>query len=193
MPPCIEGQFSEEMVKQQIDVLLIAGHETTASTIAYVILMLAMHPNIQEQVFDELRSKYDSPDQETTYEKMQSLHLLDRVIKETTRLFPVVFGFSRTPAVDIPLKNCVIPKGVSIILPVYTAHRVNNIQKLGLLYLKTEFNSNFCFSQRARDETFGVIMLTNSILITFYRKMCKNVIHLHFYHFRLAHGIASVK
>lgn len=125
MPLCIDGQFSQEMVTQQIDVLLIAGHETTASTIAYVILMLAMHPDIQEQVFAELRSSYDSPDQETTYEKMLSLHLLDRVVKETTRLFPVVFGFSRTPAVDIQLKNCVIPKGVSVIMPVYTTHRVN--------------------------------------------------------------------
>lgn len=125
IPPCIEGKFSEEMVKQQIDVLLIAGHETTASTIAYVILMLAMHPHIQEQVFDELRSKYQDQNQETTYDKMLNLHLLDRVIKETTRLFPVVFGFSRTPAVDIQLKSCVIPKGVSVIMPVYTTHRVN--------------------------------------------------------------------
>lgn len=128
MPPCLDGQFSEEMVIQQIDVLLIAGHETTSSTIAYVILMLAMHPNIQEQVFDELRSMYDTRDQETTYEKMQNLQLLDRVIKETTRLFPVVFAFSRTPAIDVPLKNCVIPKGVSVILPVYTTHRVNKIR-----------------------------------------------------------------
>lgn len=125
IPLCVEGKFSEELVKQQIDVLLIGGHETTGSTIAYAILMLAMHPNVQEQVFEELRTKYESPDQETTYEKMQSLHVLDRVIKETTRLFPAIFAFSRTPAVDIQLQTCVVPKGVSVILPVYTTHRVN--------------------------------------------------------------------
>lgn len=124
MPLCVEGQFSEEMVKQQIDVLLIGGHETTASTMAYAILMLAMHPNVQEQLFNELRSKYDTQGQETTYEKMLSLPLLDRVVKETMRLFPSIFSFSRTPAADISLKNFIIPKGITVILSVYTLHRV---------------------------------------------------------------------
>lgn len=140
IPLCIEGQFSEELVKQQIDVLLVGGHETTGSTIAYAILMLAMHPDIQEQVFRELRSKYDSPDQETTYEKMQSLNVLDRVVKETTRLFPAIFAFSRTPAVDIQLKSCVIPKGVTVIMPVYTAHRVI---EYSLIILRQHLMKNF--------------------------------------------------
>lgn len=127
MSAYIDGQFTEEMVKRQIDILLISGHETTATTIAYAILMLAIHLNIQEQLYAELRSEYDAQDQETTHEKLLSLHLLERVIKETTRLFPAIFLFSRTPAVDIALKNCTIPKGVSVYLPVYTLHRVNKI------------------------------------------------------------------
>lgn len=126
MPLYADGQFTEQMVQEQVDILLF-GHETTATALAYAILMLAIHPNIQQQVFDELHSKYDAQEQETTYEKMQSFELLDRVIKETTRLFPSVFLFSRTPSVDIPLKNCVIPKGVNVLLPVYTLHRVNKI------------------------------------------------------------------
>lgn len=129
MPPYLKGELSEDMVKQQIDVLMVGGHETTATTVSYIILMLAMHPNIQEQVFNELRSKYDTQDQETTYEKMLDLHLLDRVIKETGRLFPIAFAISRTPSADIPLRKCVIPKGVNIIIPAYTTHRVNKIHK----------------------------------------------------------------
>lgn len=130
IPLYVKGELSEELVKQQIDVLLVAGHETTASTIAYAILMLAMHPNIQEQVFNELHSIYETQSQETNYEVMQKCELLDRVIKETMRLFPVVFAFLRTPTADIPLKSCVIPKGVTIAVPIYTLHRVNEATAL---------------------------------------------------------------
>lgn len=127
IPLCVEGKFNEEVAKQQIDIIFIAGHETTASTIAYTMLMLAMHPNIQEQVFDELHSIYETQNQEASYEEMQKSELLDRVIKETMRLFPSVYLFSRTSMIDIPLKSCVIPKGSTITLPVYTMHRVIKI------------------------------------------------------------------
>lgn len=119
-----DGRINEEVVKQNIDVLFIGGHETTASTIAYAILMLAMHPNIQDQVYDELHSMYETQHQETAYELMPKFDILNRVIKETLRLFPPVYFFSRTSAVDIPLNNCIIPKGSTIGLPIYTMHRV---------------------------------------------------------------------
>lgn len=121
---CADGKINEELVKQNIDILFIGGHETTASTIAYAILMLAMHPNIQDQVYDELHSMYDTQDQETTYELMPKFEILNRVIKETLRLFPSVYFFSRTSAVDVPLSSCIIPKGSTIGLPIYTMHRV---------------------------------------------------------------------
>lgn len=124
IPPCVEGKFNEEVAKQQIDIIFIAGHETTASTIAYAILMLAMHPEIQEQVFDELHSIYETQNQEVSHDEMQRSELLDRVIKETMRLFPSVYLFSRTSMIDVSLKSCVIPKGSTIALPVYTMHRV---------------------------------------------------------------------
>lgn len=112
------------MVKQQIEVLLIAGHETTASTIAFTTLMLAMHPHIQEHFFNELHSMYDTQNERTTYEHIQKLDMLDRVLKETMRLFPPFYLFSRTSTTDISLESCVIPKGVDVVMPIYTMHRV---------------------------------------------------------------------
>lgn len=123
-PLIAEGKLSREVAEENIDVLLIAGHETTATTISYALLLLAIHPDIQDQLFAELHSVYETQDQETTYEIMQKLDLLDRVIKETMRLFPSVFAFTRSSTVDLQLKNCIIPKGVNIAMPVFTLHRV---------------------------------------------------------------------
>lgn len=123
----LEGKLTEEMVKQNIETLLMAGFETTASAISYAILMVAIHQDIQEQVFAELRSAYDSPDEQTTYDHIQKMPLLDRVLKEAMRLFPIAYMIGRTPTADIHLDSCVIPKGIRVTVLIYTMHRVNFI------------------------------------------------------------------
>lgn len=50
------GKFSEQLVKEQIETVLIAGNETSALTLSYTILLLAMHPEIQDRLYNELRS-----------------------------------------------------------------------------------------------------------------------------------------
>lgn len=121
----MNGELSEESIKDQIVVLLGTGHDSMASSIANVILLLAIHPTIQEQVFRELHSNYDTQHQATTNEKLQNLQLLDRVLKETLRLFPTCYTFLRAPSVDLELTKCTVPKDVPIALAVYTMHRVN--------------------------------------------------------------------
>lgn len=49
------GKFPDQLVKEQIETVLIAGNETSALTLSYTILLLAMHPDIQDQLYDELR------------------------------------------------------------------------------------------------------------------------------------------
>ena len=60
--------------------------------ISYAILMLAMHPEHQERVFEEVKlllpDKYT--DKVLTYEDLNSLEYTERVLKETMRLFPAV-------------------------------------------------------------------------------------------------------
>lgn len=50
------GKFSEQVVKEQIETVLIAGNETSALTLSYTILLLAMHPEIQDRLYTELRT-----------------------------------------------------------------------------------------------------------------------------------------
>lgn len=136
----LEGKLDEDLVKDQLETLLIAGYEPTTSTIANTILILAMHPSIQDQVFDELRSIYESPNGETTYEHIQKMHLLNRVINEVLRLCPPAHYLERSSTVDIPISNCVIPKGTMFLTMFYTLHRVwqqENIQFIRISYKKS--------------------------------------------------------
>ncbi|XP_055321750.1 cytochrome P450 4c3-like [Sitodiplosis mosellana] len=127
IPLYVEGKLSEDLVKDQIEAFLIAGYETSSNTVAYTVLVLAMHPQIQEQVFNELRSIFDTPDEQTTYDHIQKMHLLDRVIKETMRLCPTAPFIERTSSTDVQISDCVIPKNTFIVTMFYTLHRRRDI------------------------------------------------------------------
>lgn len=118
------GKYSETVIKEQIETVLIAGSDTSAIAISFSILMLAMHPEIQERLYNELHTNYYTQTDETTFEQLRKLPFLECCLKETLRLFPVAALIGRTSDVDIPISNCVIPKHTIIALSIVTLHRV---------------------------------------------------------------------
>lgn len=66
------------------------GSDTTSSASSFTILLLAMHPNIQNKVFDEIKRILPENESELTLNTINDLKYLDMVIKETMRLFPIV-------------------------------------------------------------------------------------------------------
>lgn len=118
------GRASEQLIKQQIEVLLMAGGDTTALTISFALLMLAMHPDMQEKLYSELHSVYNSQDEETTFDMLHKLPLLECCLKETLRMFPAASLIGRVPAEDIAVSTCVIPKDTIVALSIVTLHRV---------------------------------------------------------------------
>lgn len=55
-------------------------------------MLLATHPEIQEKVADELKEVFYSDEVEINYDNITKLEYLERVIKESLRLCPVVPG-----------------------------------------------------------------------------------------------------
>lgn len=101
----------------------MAGSETSALTLSYAILMLAMHQHVQDGLYDELRTVFDGQDEQASYEHLQRLTYLDRVIREVMRLFPSAPLISRCARADIPVSNCTIPKNAIIMMSIYNMHR----------------------------------------------------------------------
>lgn len=118
------GACTETVIKEQIETLFMAGSDTSALTVSFTILMLAMHPEIQTRLFNELRSVYDAYDEVTAYDHLGKLPFLDCCLKESMRLFPVASVIGRMATTDIGVSSCVIPKGAIIVLSILTLHRV---------------------------------------------------------------------
>lgn len=62
----------------------LQGLETTSNELACVLILLALYPDVQEKVYQEVTSNACDYNED----ELQQLPYLDRVIKETMRLFP---------------------------------------------------------------------------------------------------------
>src|ERR1700737_1018785 len=97
------GVLHDEELMGNAFIFLLAGHETTyhspeinidcsAHTIMYAFTMLALHPEIQEKLFSEIRQVFG--DRIPRYDDFQNLVYPLCVMMETLRFFP--------PAIEIP-------------------------------------------------------------------------------------------
>jgi cytochrome P450 len=104
--------------------MILAGNASTALTMSSILLMLAMHPEIQNQVYEEIILCINDDDDDITPENISKLETLDLVIKETMRLFPVAPIIGREISEDLQLdEGIILPKGVDIGIRIFDIHR----------------------------------------------------------------------
>ncbi|KAL7638696.1 UNVERIFIED_CONTAM: hypothetical protein RMT77_010229 [Armadillidium vulgare] len=104
-------------------IFLLGGYETTASAISFTVYLLAKHPHIQEKLYNEIKNNLKSYDGCVSYECVSNLSYLDQVLNESLRLFPPVTTFlTREAQEEDKIKEYRIPKGVSIVVPIWHIH-----------------------------------------------------------------------
>ncbi|XP_057691587.1 thromboxane-A synthase isoform X1 [Corythoichthys intestinalis] len=113
--------ITEDEIIGQALVFLLAGYETSSNTLAFTCYLLAIHPEcqcrVQEEV-DDFFSKHESPD----YANVQELKYLDMVVCEALRLYPPGFRFSREIEQDCIVNGVHLPKGAMVEIPVGFLH-----------------------------------------------------------------------
>ncbi|GBN81544.1 Cytochrome P450 3A8, partial [Araneus ventricosus] len=97
-----KGLTLDEAVAQSVS-FFIAGYDTMASTVSFVTYLLALHPEIQNRTFEEIREVLQETKGELTYEALQEMKYLDNVICESMRLYPAVPRLERTATADCTL------------------------------------------------------------------------------------------
>jgi cytochrome P450 len=103
-----EDAFSDDEVVGETVLTIIAGNETSATVMSNVVLLLAMHPEVQEKVFAELQMVFKQPDAYIGAEELAELVYLEAVIKETQRVMAVIPVITRTTTGDVELSEAEI-------------------------------------------------------------------------------------
>ena len=81
-------KLSDNEIIAQSMVFLFAGHETTSTVLSFACYHLAVSPEIQEKLQQEIDSAWSDDSQMLSYETIHQLPYLDMVISETLRLYP---------------------------------------------------------------------------------------------------------
>src|SRR6266516_3495319 len=115
------SRMSDEQISDESLTLFGAGHETTATALAWAWYLLATHQDVYKNMQQEVDSVLNG--RAPTYADLAHLPYTLQVFKETMRLYPPAYGISRAALHDIEIDGYFIPKNRYVVVCPYTLHR----------------------------------------------------------------------
>jgi cytochrome P450 len=106
----IDAGLSNDVIRDQMLTMLIAGHDTSTAVLAWTFALLGQHPDIHTRLVEEVNGLDKSP-------------LLDQVIKESLRLYPPIHIGNRRVAETIEFQEGSVPAGERMFYSIYLTHR----------------------------------------------------------------------
>ncbi|KAF8605375.1 cytochrome P450 [Ceratobasidium sp. AG-I] len=82
-----------------IFIFMVAGHETTAHTLTFILGLLALYPGVQEKLVQHI-AEVQPKDRDFTYDDFNKLTYVTAVLYETLRLYPSVINITKHAATD---------------------------------------------------------------------------------------------
>jgi cytochrome P450 len=103
------SEMSDKELRDELMTLLVAGHETSATALAWALDALTHHPHVLERLRDEIDAGDDA--------------YLEAVVKETLRLRPVIALVLRRLTEPMEIGGHMLPAGVNVAPCIYLLHR----------------------------------------------------------------------
>ncbi len=118
--PVTDQPLSDDEICHELVLFILAGHDTTSTTLAYSLWALGRHPDIQERVFDEVCALGDRP---LTPDDVPRLGHTVRVLHEALRLCPPAAGTPRMLNQDLAVDGYRLEAGTIAVVSFYAMHR----------------------------------------------------------------------
>jgi len=113
------GQVMQDnQLIDEILTLIVAGHETTASTLNLGWYLISQHPEVEQRLFDELNTAAFSE-----FEDLPKFPFTRQIIEEVMRLYPAGWLVTRRALRDDRLGEYFVPAGTEIYIPPYFIQR----------------------------------------------------------------------
>ncbi|KAJ7960745.1 Cytochrome P450 family protein [Quillaja saponaria] len=119
----------DKEIVQNVVLSLLGGYETSATVITFIIRQLANEPTVCAAVLQEQQeiAKSKASGESLTWEDLAKMKYTWRVVMETMRMFPPIFGGFRKALTDIEFDGYLIPKGWQILWVAPMTHMDNRI------------------------------------------------------------------
>ncbi len=121
--PVTGARFGTQEMVDQVAIFFLAGHETSASALAWGLYLLAMYPEAQERVAAEAESLGDAPQ----FGAISKLRYTRDVFREVLRLYPPVPMMVRENACPEAMRTREVAPGAQIVISPWHLHRHQRI------------------------------------------------------------------
>ncbi len=115
--------MSDRQIRDEILTLFVAGHETTATGLAWTIYEACKNPRIYAEMEREADSVGDAP----TVADLGKLDMCLRAFKEALRLYPPVYIFGRDSTTDVSLAGYDLPRNTNVMVSPWVLHRKRDV------------------------------------------------------------------
>jgi cytochrome P450 len=114
------GQMTDKQARDEAITLFLAGHETTATALAWTWMILSSHPEVVSKMqheVDALGGRLPGMDD------MANLEYTQAVLKESMRLYPPAWAIGRRTINEYDALGYTIPAGATVFVSPYVVHR----------------------------------------------------------------------
>jgi cytochrome P450 len=115
------SQMTDRQLRDEAMTLFLAGHETTALTLAWSWYLLSQHPDVEMKLVGEWRQVLNG---RTPFaDDLASLPYTGAVIAESMRLYPPVYALGREATTDLELGGYRVKRGYTVLMSQWVNHR----------------------------------------------------------------------
>ncbi len=116
-----DGRFDATELREQVLVFLVAGHETTATSLGFALHLLARHPEAQARAHEEVDRVLAGRTPGAA--DLDSLPYVTQVLKEAMRLFPAAPVIGRRAVAATEIGGITVPAGADVVVAPWVTHR----------------------------------------------------------------------
>ncbi|AWI34940.1 cytochrome P450 [Helicobacter apodemus] len=120
-------RFTFEEILDQVAMLFLAGHETSASALSWTLYILSIAPKEQEIVYKEICAI--AKEEEFSLQHLRKMKYLTNVFKESLRLYPPVGFFARTAVKKTKIRNKLVKEGSGVVVAPWLIQRHSDYWK----------------------------------------------------------------
>ncbi|GAA3002262.1 cytochrome P450 [Streptomyces lactacystinicus] len=116
-----DHKVARQRMRDELVTLLLAGHETTASTLGWTFYLADRHPEVMDRLHAEAVEVLG--DRLPEFEDLHRLRYTSMVVEEVMRLYPPVWILPRQAQADDEVGGYHVPAGSDVLICPYTLHR----------------------------------------------------------------------
>lgn len=110
--------MTNDQLRDEVMTMFVAGHETTANAMCWLLRLVATHPQVEQRLLEEIEAAGDALDTGS----LAAFPYTRQVVEESLRKYPTIWSVGRRCTEDDELGGFHIRKGTTLLIPIFHFH-----------------------------------------------------------------------